>query len=174
MRAFERAGTDVQWRCNDPLDPERLKPDADSNDVYDRIDGAHLMKMDRVNGDVVDFRFSFAQSLKDCLSLLFDGLRKPGCADYLFDPGKRSVIVMVIMSMIMAMLMTPFFFNQSDIELGCRDSAAIDAVEAQLIALHAKLRQFGLEVLKIQPAVQQRAEQHVAARSGKTIKIESV
>jgi hypothetical protein len=57
MGHFSVATTYVQRRARKFVDAESVKPDASSNDVDDRVDGAHFMEMDLFERDVVNAGF---------------------------------------------------------------------------------------------------------------------
>lgn len=63
--------------------------------------------------------------------------------------------------------------GQMNIELRSGDPAAINAIQAQFVTFDAELGQFGFQKFEIQPAIQQRADEHIAAGTRKTVQIQS-
>ena len=63
------------------------------------------------------------------------------------------------------------FARKVNVELRGVDAAAIHARQTQFVTFHAELGQFRFQEFEIQPAIQQRADEHVAAGTRKTIQI---
>src|SRR5262245_38450104 len=87
------------------------------------------------------------------------------------------VLVLVLVMMLArrpAPVLAPVFgrarlAGQMDIEFRRRNPAAVDALQAQLVTFDAEFQQLAPQQFKIKPAIQQRAEQHVAARPGEAV-----
>ena len=74
------------------------------------------------------------------------------------------------MVMMMAVRMT--LGGQMNIELRRRNSAAINALQAQFVTLDAEFQQLVSQQFEIESAIEHRADEHVAARAGETIQIQ--
>ena len=65
MRAPDRASANVQRRAHPLIDCQRLGADSGTYDIDHGIDGADFVKMDAVDGCVVNLRFGLAKRFKD-------------------------------------------------------------------------------------------------------------
>src|SRR5262245_45212253 len=77
------------------------------------------------------------------------------------------MFVMAMMFVIVGMGLA----GQMDIEFRRRNPAAVDALQAQLIAFDAEFQQLASQRLEIESAIKHRAHEHVAARAVETIQI---
>lgn len=84
----------------------------------------------------------------------------------------RVLVMMVAVAMRMLVVMMrvrmPFAF-QMNIEFRRRNAAPVNARQTQFVTFHAELGQFGLQKFKIQSAIQQRANEHIATRASKAV-----
>jgi hypothetical protein len=94
----------VQWRANKPIHTERMTSDGCANDVDNGIDRADLVKVDRLDGHVVNPGFGFAQKF-ECPDGHFLGrgnnIRR---SDDVFDRGERSGVAVVHSTMLVMMM----------------------------------------------------------------------
>ena len=72
MRALDRSAAYVQGRTDPLLDLQILRSHGRADDVNHGIHGAHLVKMNLLDGGVVDFGLGGAQGLENANC---DGLR---------------------------------------------------------------------------------------------------
>jgi hypothetical protein len=80
-----------------------------------------------------------------------------------------------IMPVRMFMAVTPLVrvrpAGQAYIELRRRNPAAAGAIQAQFVTFDAEFQQLASQRFEIEPAIQHRADEHVAARAGETVQI---
>ena len=89
------------------------------------------------------------------------------------------VAVIVVMPMVMAMVMAMFVAVimmpvrlDVDIELGCRDAAAVDPLDAGREPGESEKLQLVVEPLAIKSKIEHRADEHIAADAGEAVQIE--
>src|SRR5215813_5952884 len=63
--------------------------------------------------------------------------------------------------------------GQMNVEFRRRNPTSVNALQAQLVTFDAEFQQLASQQFKIKPAIEHRAEQHVAARPGETVEIKS-
>lgn len=73
----------------------------------------------------------------------------------------------VMMMMIVTMRMR--LANQMNVEFRRRNPASVDALQAQFVTFYAEFQQLAPQQFEIEPAIERRADEHVAARAGETI-----
>ena len=78
--------------------------------------------------------------------------------------------MVVMMSVVVVMFVTVISVNVN-IELRRRNAAAVNASQAQFVAFDVEFADLGLQELEIESAIEHCADEHVAARACKTIKI---
>src|SRR6185369_3584373 len=84
---------------NDALDAQSLKSDACADNVYNRIHRADFVKVNLLDGNVVNLRFGFTDALEDSLSALLDrGVERRGFNQAL-DLAQRTVTVFMACSL---------------------------------------------------------------------------
>ena len=81
-----------------------------------------------------------------------------------------TVIVIVIVVVVMIVVVRRM---DIDVELGCRDAAPIDPLDAERETRDAKFPELRLQQFKIQSKVEHRADEHIAADAGETVEVES-
>jgi hypothetical protein len=59
-----RAASRRQRGAKKGLDPQKLEPNSSANYINDGIDGPHLVKMDLIDREAMNFRLRFSKALK--------------------------------------------------------------------------------------------------------------
>jgi len=86
------------------------------------------------------------------------------------------VVVIVIVTMPMIVIVPVMMMVSRvdiDVELGRRDPAPIDPLDAERESFDAQLLELGLEQFKVEAKVEHRADEHIAADAGETVEVES-
>src|SRR5262249_5073229 len=85
------------------------------------------------------------------------------------------MFVIVWLTWLMIVMMVVFgrvsLAGQMNIELRRRNPAPVNALKAQFVTCDAEFQQLLSQKLKIKPAIEHRAEQHVTARAGETVQV---
>lgn len=127
--AVNGAATDVKWRAvpdeglagvGDSLLVKGVDAGRGAGDVDDGVDGADLVKVDVVYGDVVDPGFGVAEELKGVDGEVLDGLFESGGADEIADGGQGAAVhvgVLVIMRLVFLVFVRVFVLVPSLVEV---------------------------------------------------------
>jgi hypothetical protein len=83
------------------------------------------------------------------------------------------VIVPVVVVIVTVIVIVVVRRMDIDVELGCRDAAPIDPLDAERETRDAKFPELRLQQFKIQSKVEHRADEHIAADARETVEIES-
>lgn len=78
----------------------------------------------------------------------------------------RMIVWMIVM---VVMFFDRFLVREMHIELRRRDAAAVNACQAQRVALNTKFGQLALQKFEVESAVEQRSDEHIATRACKTV-----
>ncbi len=81
-------------------------------------------------------------------------------------------MVMVVMMVVMVIVMV-VIVSEGDIELCCRDPAAIDPIDGQLETANTKPQYFTLKVIEVETQIEHRPDEHIPADTREAVKIES-
>ncbi len=91
--------------------------------------------------------------------------------------GVRLIMMIVIVVVVIVVIVIGLVFVrmrlcvEMHIKLSRRNAAAINALDAEVVSVNAELGKFPPQEFKVQPAIQQCADQHIAARARKTVEI---
>ena len=83
------------------------------------------------------------------------------------------VIVPVVVVIVTVIVIVVVRRMDIDVELGCRDAAPIDPLDAERETRDAKFPELRLQQFKIQSKVEHRADEHIAADARETVEVES-
>lgn len=83
------------------------------------------------------------------------------------------VVVIVTVIVIVVVMIVVVRRMDIDVELGCRDAAPIDPLDAERETRDAKFPELRLQQFKIQSKVEHRADEHIAADARETVEVES-
>ena len=83
------------------------------------------------------------------------------------------VVVVVVVVIVTVIVIVVVRRMDIDVELGCRDAAPIDPLDAERETRDAKFPELRLQQFKIQSKVEHRADEHIAADARETVEVES-
>ena len=83
------------------------------------------------------------------------------------------MIVPVVLVVVTVIVIVVVRRMDIDVELGCRDAAPVDPLDAERETRDAKFPELRLQQFKIQSKVEHRADEHIAADARETVEIES-
>ena len=158
MGHFNHAAADTQWRRNELLDAKQLETDRGPADIDNRIETAYFMKMNLLDRLVVYARFGGGQKREDARSAVLNALSQPGFIDDLENVAQMTVRM---------------FVRRMYVSI-CRPNAGtINLLEINLPISDFQRFQLRDQYLRVDTGTDQCAKNHVAAGSGKTIKVKS-
>jgi hypothetical protein len=156
---IDRAATNMKRRRCEALNTQQLKTDCRANDVDNRIERAHLVKVDVFNWFVVHAGFSFRQSREYFRRAILHRVRQSGVVNDLENIGK------VTMRMFVLSLHT---------SVGCADAGTIDRLKINCVALHVEQSELLLESIRLDAGGDQGAQDHVTTGAGEAVEIKSL
>src|ERR1051325_4192636 len=95
MRHIYSAAATVQRGTNKSLNIQQLETDCSANDIDNRVECSDLVKVHSFNWFVVNMRFRFRQSRKNCHGALFHTVSQLRIRDDLFDIGQGTVVIRI-------------------------------------------------------------------------------
>ena len=155
---LHRPAAQLQRREEHRADAEPLEARDRADDVRDRVERADFVEVDLLDRHVMDRRFGLAEPREDGDRALLHALRQARAEDHRADRLEAAVRVVR-------------FVGRLDGHLQRADAAAQGLLGAEPDQPGREQRQVGRERLERQPAVEQRAEDHVAAGAGEAIEI---
>ena len=159
MRTVHKACAGAQRPADHALDAEQPQPDDRARDVDDRIDRADLVEVDLLDRAAVDAGLGLAEALEGGYCALLIARRQVGAP----DDAKNVVQVPVRMAVSRALDLHP--------DLRGGEAAPLDLPRAERIAFERELAELLAEGAGRKARVDQRAEDHVAARAREGIKV---
>jgi hypothetical protein len=150
------AGADVERGAGEFVDAEKFEADAGADDVDDGIDRADFVKMDLLDGQVVDFGFGFGEAGEDFAGAFGGAGRELRFFNAIQNDRKPAVVMA---------------FGGRDMHVRGENLAALHFFRGDGPAFETKFAQLGFDGAQIGAGVDQRAEDHVAADAGEAIEI---
>ena len=152
---LDGAAADVERRADHGIDVQMVEGHAGADDIGDGIGRADLMKVDLLDGDLVDFGLRLAEPLEDGDGVLPGARGNGGLLDHLDDVREVAVDVLML---------------HVDVVLGGADAGALDLFER-----HGSAGVEGGDGVDdgrlVSTGVGESADQHVAANSRKCVQI---
>src|SRR5277367_6492464 len=190
MRALHKSATHIHRRRVPAIDAKRTKSSSSADNIGDRIDRTHFMKVHRLNTNAMNLRLSLCQQLESLqrkytrirgkrrpLDQLANLLPAPSMHVLVFVMFVRVLmIVNMFVLMILGMRMIMLLFGNfsagcvKDVDFCGGDAAAVHRGESKLRADVESLRGFLKERAR-NAGIDERAEQHVSTDAGETFKI---
>ncbi len=159
MGHLHHAAADVNRRTDKSIDLQRVETDRSANNVDNRIKRAHFMKVNMIHGLIVYTCFCFSKTREDLHGALLHRVVQSRRFDDLFDIGKVAMFVLV---------------RGLDARVGRTQSRSINRFEVEVKTFDRQQRELFAQVARLDTRGNHRAENHVAARSGETIEIQSL
>ena len=153
--ATDREGSDV-----DRVDAEVGEPERGADDVDDRVERPHLVKLDLLEGHTVHFAFRGSQSGEDRERPLAHGGLERATRDQVTDRDVWPMPVVGWVVRVRAIGVTP---ANAYVELRSCDARALRPLGPDLDTVETEHRHGIADALDRQPEVDQRANGHVTA-----------
>jgi hypothetical protein len=195
MGALQEAGSFDDWGSQDTRSPQQIQSDAGAHDVYDRIEGAHLVEMDVIRRQSVDASFRGGDALEDGDRFLADPFGQCAALDQLTDGGEGAVLgkvlVMVVVIVSAGLCRSVgavgvgvgvgidgfpsmrMFVLKMNVELGAGDLGLLPAVGVEMVACDLQFPELAFEGLALEAEVEHRPQKHVAADSTENVQVKS-
>jgi hypothetical protein len=157
VRHLDRAAPDVQRRRSEPFDAQQLEADARADDIYNRVERAHLVKMNLFDRHIMNARFRFRESRKDLRGAGLNTDAQARAFDELENLAQTPVVMLLA---------------RPHVRAHGADARALNLLELHLKVADIKPRQLLRERTAVRPGAHKRAQRHVAADTGKAIEVE--
>ena len=157
---------DSDRAAGDGVDPEGLQRDTESDDVDDRVDRADLVELDIAGGHAMDLAFDLGERPVDGECAVAGTTREIGGADQFEHLAGRAVDRMRIVTTIDGGVGRVV---DGDVRPGRADSAALDPLERDRVAIDAEPAECAGDLVDIGPGIDERRQQHVAGHAGAAV-----
>ena len=161
MGAADRSGPDGDRTAPDLVDGERFQRCARTDHVDDRVEGTDLVQLDVVRIDAVDRSLDLGEAGEHRASPSSDALGEVGIVEQAEHVAGRSVC-----SVITGRSLGLRVFVDDDVRPRGPDSAALDPLEQQGVAVDAEPADRLRDHVGIGARVDERGHRHVAGHAG--------
>jgi len=154
--AADESAPDGKGGADDLFDAEGFESGEGAADIDDGIHPADLVKVNLIDGGVVDGGLRFADAGEDADGGLFDVVGEVAVCDDLADVGEMAFGGVVV---------------DVDIDLGGGEAILHDLADVEVEVLDVELGEFGFEGGGGEAGIDEGPEHHVAAGSGDAVKV---
>jgi len=188
VRAPDTTSTTGKWRAEHFVDAEEMKAKGGARDVDDSIDLSNFMKCDLIGRHAVYSPFCLREPAIDLCRHGFNRIGEMRRAKNLKDVAKfamrdafvmmsvMEVCLMVVCVIVMRVMLVrvtvadvislpAVFARHVHVEMKRSEPTLVNALGAQLETVHRQFTQLTLERISGQTGVNERAHDHVAART---------